>query len=302
MAGEQGQDEVQVDPMDELLGQLEASDDSDADEAGSKEGSEEKGSSGQEGQGDAGDDAGKGDTGEGSGKADDGEVDVKAVLAENNNLRQSLRELKKEMALMKGQISTVKKEAAATGDDAFDEEGNKKPVEVSDVERLTSEIAGVWKEREDNINTMLESMRLSPKYEDVDQVCTRARMDDMLEAIASDYVAKNGGDHTTVMLHAEKQIWSHKNPYRYLYDMIKKGHPDFAEKKSDKEESKEGEEKKSGKPPIVPKDAPGTVVDKGQGGDKGSGWTAAKIDALPEDKLNTVPAEIYEKYLQGQLA
>jgi hypothetical protein len=39
----------------------------------------------------------------------------------------------------------------------------------------------------------------------------------------------------------------------------------------------------------------------GTGGTGGAGWTAAKIDAMPEDELHTVPKDIYDKYLRGLL-
>jgi hypothetical protein len=50
----------------------------------------------------------------------------------------------------------------------------------------------------------------------------------------------------------------------------------------------------------APPEAPSTIANMGQGA-KGGGWTAAKIDSLDEDELDSVPAEVYEKYLSGEL-
>ena len=39
----------------------------------------------------------------------------------------------------------------------------------------------------------------------------------------------------------------------------------------------------------------------GGGSKDGGGWTTAKIDAMDESDLVKVPAEIYSKYMRGEL-
>jgi hypothetical protein len=75
-----------------------------------------------------------------------------------------------------------------------------------------------------------------------------------------------------------------------MYGKIKEVHPSF----------KGAAEGKGKGAPVV---APGSVqgVHGGTGSADLTGWTAAKIDGLPEDELTSVPKDVYAKYLRNEL-
>jgi len=149
-------------------------------------------------------------------------------------------------------------------------------------------------ERQVKLGEMVEIMELNPAYTDVRQVCTQSNFDDLIDAFARFYVSRNGGNLQEVATNMEREIWEEPNPYKKMYEMIKKYHPKFAKKEEAKKD--EGEKKEEKK--VTPSAA--NIADGGSGAG-GSGWTAAKIDALDEDQLHTVPRDIYDKYLKGLL-
>ena len=88
------------------------------------------------------------------------------------------------------------------------------------------------------------------------------------------------------------------NPYKYMHGIIKKYHPRYAEPEEKPLEEKVPAEKKK----VVPAEAPTSIASVGGGDqDTKSGWTAKRIDSMPEEELETVPAEVYGKYLRGEL-
>lgn len=137
--------------------------------------------------------------------------------------------------------------------------------------------------RNQQLETMLELMELSPQYQDVRQVVTRKRFDDIVEQLARVRVTKEGGRLVDAVSNIEDSIWGMTNPYKYMYGKIKEFHPDYNKKKTDEL-------------PTDIHDVPG-----GQNPKSGGAWTAAKIDALSEDELDTVPVDVYQKYLQNEL-
>ena len=102
-----------------------------------------------------------------------------------------------------------------------------------------------------------------------------------------------------------------KSPYKYMYGVIKKYHPDYAESEDTtdgdpaailkkKEDAKKAEV--AAKKKLEGVNAPGSIADLGGGdADSKSGWTAKRIDALPEDELDSVPEAVYTKYLRNEL-
>lgn len=137
--------------------------------------------------------------------------------------------------------------------------------------------------RNQQLETMLELMELNPQYQDVKQVVTRKRFDDIVEQLARVKVTKEGGRLVDAVGSIEDEIWGMTNPYKYMYGKIKEFHPDYQKKKDD--------------------DAPTDIHDipGGKNPKDGGAWTAAKIDALGEDELDQVPADIYQKYLRNEL-
>jgi hypothetical protein len=162
------------------------------------------------------------------------------------------------------------------------------------------------------LGDMLEVMKVNPKFEDVEVVVSQRHFDDMVVALAKYHVSQKGGDATQVMSEVEREIWSLANPYKYMYDMIKKYHPDYvqveepvAKQKDEKAEGKQSvDEKKSEdkKEDKKPKDQAMSLQDlPGGSGKDGGGWTSAKIDGMDEEELSKVPKDIYEKYLKNDL-
>ena len=159
-------------------------------------------------------------------------------------------------------------------------------------------VEAVYAARNEQLEDYLEMMRVSPAYEDVDEVCSQSHVDDLISALAKAYVRDNPG---VSVDNAEKgisqEIWSMRNPYRFLHKTIKQHHPDYAKKVEDKKP----EEKKAGKK-FSAEEIAGSLQNS-QGGKSGSsgGWTAAKIDSMDEADLGKVPRDVYMDYMRGTL-
>lgn len=159
--------------------------------------------------------------------------------------------------------------------------------------RKTSEASQL---RASQLETVLEVMRLNPKYEDVDQIVTQSRFDDMVEGFAFAISQDRGGKAEDYIDAVAAKVWGMTNPYRYMYDKIKEFHPDF--------KGQEAPTKPAAPAKVEPKpkEAPTTISKLTAGdADTQSGWTSARIDAMPEEDLGKVPRDIYEKYLSGVL-
>ena len=194
-------------------------------------------------------------------------------------LRGLVRQMKRETTSLKTELESTKKGLKDAG--ALPEPDPNDPDVVKAQQNADL--------RASQLDTMLEVMRVSPTYTDVDKVVSQAHFDDVVEAMADQYVEEKGGNKEDVIPALEKYVWSLKNPYRFMYDKIKELHPEYSKKA-----------------PVVPEPAkPGSAppslpsIPGGTGG--GSGWTAARIDALPENELHTVPKDIYDSYMKGLL-
>ena len=195
-------------------------------------------------------------------------------------LRQLLREQRKELDALKSRLDKTAQTMKEAGIAPEEDEEQAKQRELAELRRA-------------HLETILEAMRVNPKYEDVDEVVSQAHFDDMVEAMAEAYVEKYGGDIRSVAAEIENWIWSLPNPYKFMYEQIKKYHPDYAPK-----------QEPAGSPaptPREPAQAPTSVAGIGGGASGRGGWTAKMIDELPEDELHKVPKDIYELYLQGKL-
>lgn len=236
------------------------------------------------------------------------------------------------MAIMEAKINRLSKRPAspapASDDDDDDLDLNDVTIkkvetpeeELSDLEVYQNELSQLAVDRESTLNDLLAMMELTPKYSDVSEVCTRQRFEDIFEAAAEDLVSKEGGDLITAQLAVELNVWKKPNPYAYMYTIIKKHHPDFAEPKDDArpddKAGDDGDKDKDGKvadkdspadknkdKKKTPPDTPVSALDLARGGgQKNLGeWTAERIDAMPEHELDKVPQDIYEMYLAGEL-
>ena len=197
-------------------------------------------------------------------------------ISENQELRTLLRDGKRSMDALTERVTSS--EAALEKAGLVTEE-EKQAV----ADQQTTFVA-----RQKELDTILEMTRLNSKYEDVDSVVSQGNFDAAIDSMAAEYAAKNGVSVNEAVGAVEGWVWSLTNPYRFMYDKIKEIHPSF-----------KGKEKAGG----APAEAPGSVqgVHGGAGSGDLTGWTAAKIDGLPEDALASVPKDVYAKYLRNEL-
>jgi hypothetical protein len=149
--------------------------------------------------------------------------------------------------------------------------------------------------RHDELDGYLEVMRINPKYEDVDDVCSQDNVDKLIHVLASKYVAEKGGELLDAMDGIAGELWSARNPYTTMYAMVKQHVlvKPMATTQTEKKFSKTG---------IKPgAEAPTTLGGLPAGSTVSGGWTTERIDGLSESELHTVPPEVYEKYLKGTL-
>lgn len=241
--------------------------------------------------------------------------DILDVEEQNRELRQILRQQKRDMAIMQAKLSrlekrsveaTKKAEAEVEEDDLFGspKEKSKEPAketadEVAPVEYVQQELLAIARAKGPILETLLETMELSPSYSDVREVCSQSNFDDIFEAVGSAIAEKEGKDVSLAALEAEAAVWKMPNPYKYMYGLIKKYHPKYADRQPAKREADEKPVKKdSGKKPA---EAPSSIAGVSGKSVASNAWTAARIDEMDELELHKVPSEIYEKYLRGDL-
>ena len=151
------------------------------------------------------------------------------------------------------------------------------------------------------LETLLETMRINPKFEDVDEVVTQSRFDDMVEGFAFAQSRKNGGTAEDYIDAVAAKIWSMPNPYRFMYEKIKQYHPDFKKPEVKDEPPTPAPSQTPAKSEPKPKTAPPSVSNLPSSVSESGGWTAARIDGMAEEELSKVPKDIYQKYLSGEL-
>jgi hypothetical protein len=165
-------------------------------------------------------------------------------------------------------------------------------------------LQAAFAERQNKLNEMVAIMELNPNYADVRDVCTQGNLDDIIDAFSRYYVKENGGSTKEVAARMESEIWQEVNPYKKIYELVKRYHPRYAKAdEGGKDDAKKLAAEADGTKEKKPVDTTPSAANIGSGGSgAGSGgWTAAKIDALDEDELSTVPKDIYDKYLANQL-
>lgn len=229
-------------------------------------------------------------------------TEVEKLTGELKDLRQMLRTSKREQVQTQAKVDRLEKKPVKVKEEEEEElDENGEPVKkkaekeegepLSRVEELQGAIGQIGKERGASLDILLETMEQGA-YKDIREICSRGNFDDIFEAIATEASKDTGKDFNEVLLEVELNVWAKENPYKYMYDLVKKYHPSYAEK--------EGTAKPDKKELAVVK-APGTIAEKGGDSNIKSGWTSKRIDDLPEDELNSVPADVYDKYMQGAL-
>lgn len=217
-------------------------------------------------------------------------------IDEERSLRALAREQKRELDRQNIELERMRRQIEKAG--LVDDEDKK-------LEKLEQDKAReAYEARMSTLTNILETMKVNPKFEDVETVVSQDYFDDLVEAMAKAHVAENGGSLREVSQNIEKWIWGLPNPYQYAYEKIKAFHPAFRKAadpppSSDKKpDEKKVDDKKVDKKPIeVP---PSINAAPGAGSGPG-GWTAAMIEQLEEEELPNVPKDVYNKYLLGDL-
>jgi hypothetical protein len=226
---------------------------------------------------------------------------IPPAVDELNELRQFIREQRKEIAAMKAKLGRVK-ESSEVDDDG------KPIVTYTPLENLQKELHNIAIARTPLLEVIVEAMEANPKYADIYEVCSKTHFDDIFEMAATTISRQEGRDFNEVLLQLELEVWKKPNPYKYMYTVIKENHPKYKGKPEPKKEEPintaklEEAVKASAKKVLEAKAAPGSIAAAGSGENLGTGaWTAAKIDDLEENELHQVPKEIYQKYMMGKL-
>lgn len=221
---------------------------------------------------------------------------VNAVKAENRTVRRTNAALKEEIA----RLNTKRKQSV---DDDEDEDGTdtgaskeQDDLKSSPVMQLSNALNSIQSQRGDILEGLREQMKLTEKFNDVDDICTRSRFDDIFEVVAMNLVRDNPGlDPVVAAMQVELQVWQKPNPYAYMYSVIKKYHPDFVSANQDGDSKKKQTKQKK-----APAKAPSSISGKGGSSNK-TGYTAARLDEMDEDEFAKVPADIREKYMKDEL-
>lgn len=210
------------------------------------------------------------------------EPDYKSTIHELKDqlasVTQLLRETTQQVNILKGQSQVVKNVLTESG---HIDENTPAPA---------AEEVAVSEDRYEALQLISEATKLNPKYEHFDEVCTQDNFDRTVMALAKIAVKEEGGTLTGQMSRMTNYIWSLPNPYKFVYEVVTQNDPRYTKPSQTVQAPKEKE-----KAPTSLSAVPGGS------GSKGEGWTAAKIDSLPEDQLHTVPADIYEAYMKNQL-
>lgn len=220
---------------------------------------------------------------------------------ELRELRSLLRDQKREISILQaklGRTDTRATKALKATIDEDDEGEEGKEEELSTVENLSQQLGLIGRTRGPILEVLAETMEQNPKYSDLREVCSRANFDDVFDAVASQMSREGKGSEDELRLQIEIDVWNMSNPYKYMYEYIKKYHPAYIKADKEKEETSSKEVTKKQPPKEGMKSLAGT---DGSVISKDSGWSAARIDALPEDELDKVPADVYERYLSGEL-
>jgi len=248
--------------------------------------------------------------------------EVKEPSAEQLEMIRLLRQMRKELSIANAKQQRQEEElrrlrqASAKPASEFDDDdlmnsgsAGKPPaskqdetVPLSELEQLQLELSETGSRRSESLVTIAETMAVNPKYEDVKEVCSRSNLNDLIDAMAAKVAADQGIDPVVAALKIENAIWKQPNPYLWMYETIKSNHPRYAKQTQPVANT-------SAAPPAAttartpkPAEAPPSVTALGPTDTaQGTGWTAAKLDAMDEMEFSKVPANVRQMYLTGQL-
>jgi len=231
--------------------------------------------------------------------------------AQNNDLselRSLVRTLRSELADSTNELAKLKTTPTQPKQEEpkfrilYDEEGNevKIPIEqpkqeqqpvTTQYDEAKRNYAEIAQQRTANAETLFEMMKLHPNYADIETVVTKESIDDLHDKLATAHSQRSGTDYNTALLMVKTAILQQPNPYGYMYGILKAA-------KQEATQAVPAQKQQQKQPPK----APASIADFGDGGKKvESGWTAKRIDEMPEEEWNTIPKDIKEKYMRNEL-
>lgn len=212
------------------------------------------------------------------------------LLKQANDEIAELRAMVRDLATDQNKIATDQAE-----DRKVLEEADVLPAKEETKEDNTAQLMATI--RDQQLDTILETMRLNPDYKDVDTVVSQANFDKFVDKTTNQYIQEEGGNFREIRPQIEAWIWAQPNPYKLVYDATTAKEPEPEQKKDP-----EPEQKKEVKPAET---APSLQAIPGGTPTEAGGWTSAKIDAMisdgNEEALDKVPSNIRELYLQNKL-
>jgi hypothetical protein len=256
--------------------------------------------------------AGEGEEGstEGSEETPPGEEEeTEEPVDDAQALRRLNKRMERQIAFLEARLQRLEKNVIT---DPEEGEGEGEP--PSKIEQLQATINSIAQQKGDSLGLLVETMAQTEKYADIKEVCSQDNFSDLVSMAADKIAATEGREPVEVALELEADVWRRQNPYAYMYDLIKTYHPKYAKaaaSKTKEAEPKPKPEEEGKEPPEKKKKtiddaknlkAPSTIENAGTGTKTSlSGWTAKRIDDLDEMDLDQVPAEVYDKYLRGEL-
>jgi hypothetical protein len=220
----------------------------------------------------------------------------------------TIRQLKEQQKLAAAAAVAPKPKAGGL-DDFDDEPAAQAPTKAAEIppsefQQLNQQLQQITEVKGPVLETLAETMAMNPAYADLAIVVSKDNFAHIVDEVAAGIAAEHKIPLAEAQLRTEIAIWSKPNPYKYMYDVIKKYHPTYANAPAaaaagDGKESPAQAAAKA-KTPQAAK-APNTIVDVPSADTNLGGWTAARIDALDELKLSTVPQNVYEAYMNGTL-
>jgi len=247
------------------------------------------------------------------------EEPAKEPSPEQLQLIQLVRQMRKELSLanakqqrQEAELLKLRQSLTKPTDDLDDDDdllGSGKQQKVSDpeplseLEQLQQDLSQIGQQRSEQLITLVETMAVNPKYEDVKEVCSRSNLNDLVDAMAAKLATDHGIDPVVAALKVETAIWRQPNPYAWMYETIKANHPKYAKATSTPATKEAVAPTAETKPRLpTPAEAPPSVLPLGPTDtSQGTGWTASKLDAMDELELIKVPSNIRQQYLTGQL-
>ena len=218
---------------------------------------------------------------------EEAETELQRLQRQNDELKTMIRASSRDFRIMQEKLNRIErlstKQAATTNQvnrDAFDDEDedddggidssntgqaeSAAPPKLSRVDELQAEIAQIAEAKKGTFDIMLDMIEETKAYADVRTVCSQGNFNEIFDAVGEKVADDVGMDPLEASLEVERSVWEKPNPYKYMYKLIKKYHPDYAQAGENAERS--AETKQSEKAVKEPKPTPSSIANLSGGG------------------------------------